>query len=293
MQSACQILPRHLQLNFLVLLWSLTGILGEKISLQPPALVFWRTAIATALFYFFCRWRRPRLLRISRPHLTLSLIAGFILGLHWLCFFGAIAVSNVSVGLAGFAATSLFTALLEPFVEKRRPNVRKVVLALLVAFGIVLIAGAKTEVPNQLQGLSLALIGALLAAIYSLMSKSLVTASVPGPTMMLYQIPAAHLATVAAILMVPQFSFEVPQPSDWPALLFLAFACTFLAYLWFARLLKHVTAYTMNLAVNFEPVYGILMAAFFFAEYQSLTPLFYLGATTIVLANLIHARQPQ
>ena len=220
-------------------------------------------------------------------------MAGFLLGLHWLCFFGAIAVSNVSVGLAGFAATSLFTALLEPFIEKKRPEIRKVLLALLVAVGIILIAGAKTEVPHPLLGLFLALVGAFLAAIYSLMSKSLVTASVPGPTLMVYQIPAANLATVAAILVVPQFGFEFPQSSDWPALLFLAIACTFVAYLWFARLLKHVTAYTMNLAINFEPVYGILMAAIFFAEYQSLTPLFYLGTATIVLANLIHARQPQ
>ena len=220
-------------------------------------------------------------------------MAGFILGLHWLCFFGAIAVSNVSVGLAGFAATSLFTALLEPLVDKKRPEIRKVLLALLVAVGIVLIAGAKTEVPNPLLGLSLALVGALLAAIYGLITKFLVTESVPGATLMLYQIPAANLATVAAILIVPQFDFQLPQTSDWPALLFLAIVCTFVAYLWFARLLKHVTAYTMNLAINFEPVYGILMAALFFAEYQSLTPLFYLGTATIVLANLIHARQPQ
>ena len=213
--------------------------------------------------------------------------------MHWLCFFGAIAVSNVSVGLAGFAATSLFTALLEPLIEKKRPEARKLLLALLVAVGIILIAGAKTEVPNQLLGLSIALVGALLAAIYSLMSKNLVTAAVPGPTIMVYQIPAANLATVAAILVVPQFRFEVPQSTDWPDLLFLAIACTFVAYLWFAHLFKHVTAYTMNLAINFEPVYGILLAALFLAEYQSLTPMFYLGTATIVLANLIHARQPQ
>ncbi|MGJ8724563.1 MAG: DMT family transporter [Roseibacillus sp.] len=292
-QTACQILPRLLQLNLLVLLWSLTGILGEVISMQPTALVFWRTAIAAAVFYFFCRLRRPHLLRISRPHLILSLTSGFILGMHWLCFFGAIALSNVSVGLAGFAATSLFTALLEPLIEKKRPETRKVLLALLVAVGIVLIAGAKTEVPHPLLGLSIALIGALLAAIYSLTSKSLITAAVPGPTLMLYQIPAANLATVAAILIVPRFGFEVPQTVDWPALLFLAIICTFFAYLWFARILKHVTAYTMNLAINFEPVYGILLAAIFFSEHQSLTPLFYLGTATIVLANLIHARQPQ
>lgn len=261
--------------------------------MQPAALVFWRTAIATAVFYFFCRLHRPQLFAISKRHRQLALISGFILGLHWLCFFGAIALSNVSIGLAGFAATSLFTVILESFTERKRPETRKVLLAVLVAAGIGLIAGAKTEVPNPLLGLSIALGGALLAVFYSLISKSLVTAEVPGPTIMVYQIPAANFATVLAILVVPSFDFEVPQPSDWVPLLILAIACTFVAYLWFARLLKHVTAYTMNLAINFEPVYGILMAAVFFAEHESLTPLFYLGTLTIIVANLLHARQPQ
>ncbi len=290
-QTACQILPRLLQLNLLVLLWSLTGILGEVISLQPPALVFWRTALAGAVYYFFCRFSRPNLLRSSRRHLTLALVAGFVLGVHWLCFFGAIAISNVSIGLAGFAATSLFTALLEPLTERKRPDSQKLFLAVLVALGIILIAGAETDAPHQTLGLIIALLGALLAAIYSLLSKGLVTAAVPGPTIMVYQILAANLAALLAILLVPTFTFESPQRSDWLPLLVLAIACTFGAYLWFTRLLQHVTAYTMNLAVNFEPVYGILMAAVFFAEHESLTPLFYLGTATIVLANFLHARQ--
>lgn len=290
-QPPCQILPRLLQLNLLVLLWSLTGILGEVISLPPPALVFWRTALAGVVFYLFCRLGRPNLLRTSRKHRVLALTSGFILGIHWLCFFGAIAVSNVSIGLAGFAATSLFTALLEPMLARKRPDPNKVFLAVLVALGIVLIAGAKTDAPNQILGLLIALVGALLAAIYSLLSKGLVTAAVPGPTIMVYQIPAANLAALLAILVVPSFSFETPQSSDWLPLLVLALACTFGAYLWFARLLQDVTAYTMNLAVNFEPVYGILMAAVFFAEHESLTPLFYLGTATIILANVLHSRQ--
>lgn len=287
------ILPRLLQLNLLVLLWSFTGILGEVISLQPAALVFWRTAIASLAYYVFCRWRCPQLLRISRRHLSLSLTAGFILGIHWICFFGAIALSNVSIGLAGFAATSLFTALLEPLLARKRPETQKVALAALVALGIVLIAGAKTDVPNAVGGLLVALLGALLAAIYSLMSKGLVTDAVPGPTMMTYQLPAANLATLLAMLLSPIFPFETPAQGDWPALLVLALICTCAAYLWFARLLKDVSAYTMNLAINFEPVYGIILAAIFFLEYESLTPLFYLGAAIIVLANTIHSIQPE
>jgi drug/metabolite transporter (DMT)-like permease len=283
-------LPRLLQLNLLVLLWSLTGILGEVVTLDPPALVFWRTAIAGMTFFTFCRFRRPHQLRISARHFWAASIAGFVLGIHWLCFFWAIAVSNVSMGLAGFAATSLFTALLEPLSEKRRPDTRQVLLALLVGGGILLIAAARTTVPNPHFGLLLALLGALLAAIYSIFSKQLVVAQVPGPTIMVYQIPAACLATFVAIAVVPGFSFELPTTTDWPPILTLALACTFLAYLWYAHLLKSLTIYTINLAINFEPIWGMLMAAAFFQEYEALGPLFYLGTLTILLANYLHSR---
>ena len=97
------------------------------------------------------------------------------------------------MGLAGFAATSLFTSLLEPLFQKKRPHRDKIALALLVAFGIILIASSETQVSNAKLGLVIALFGALLAAIYSIVSKSLVTSSVPGSTIMLYQIPASCL----------------------------------------------------------------------------------------------------
>lgn len=284
-------MPRFLQLNLLVLLWSLTGILGEVISLAPPALVFWRTLVASAVFYFFCRLKRPRLLRISRRHLLLTLSSGFLLGIHWLCFFGAIAVSNVSIGLAGFAATSLFTALLEPLLARRRPDGGQLLLAFLVAVGIILIAGAPTEVPNAKLGIGIALVGAFLASAYSLISKDLVEDAVPGPTIMLYQISASNLSILLAILVVPAFTLTAPIAADWPWLLILSLACTFAAYLWFAHLLKSLTAYTVNLAINFEPVYGIILAALFLKEYESVGLLFYLGTATIVVANVIHARK--
>lgn len=286
-------MPQLLQLNLLILLWSLTAILGRYLSLQPGAIVFWRTAIAAAVFYFFCRLTRPHLLRISRPDLLRALAAGAILGVHWWCFFGAVEVSNVSIGLAGFASTCLFTTLLESLARKARPRLLQLFLAGLVTLGIVLVVGAKTSVPNAGLGIALALVGAFLAAAYSLISKRLVMSAVPGPTIMLYQISAAFLVTVLGILVFPGMPFQTPLPSDWLPLLILAIACTFAAYLWYARLLKHLSAYTINLAINLEPIYGILMAAVLFVEHKALTPLFYLGTAIIICANVLHVKFPE
>ena len=53
------------------------------------------------------------------------------------------------------------------------------------------------------------------------------------------------------------------------------------------HLLRRLSPFTTNMALNFEPVYGLLLAAAIFREYQDLGPGFYLGALTIVGANLL------
>ncbi|MEM9080325.1 MAG: DMT family transporter [Verrucomicrobiota bacterium] len=282
-------MPKLLQLHLLVALWSLTGILSQFINLEIGSLVFWRTTLATATLALILKLRRQPLL-LPNNHLPLALVSGFLLGIHWLCFFGAIAVSNVSVGLAGFASTSLFTALLEPLFEKRRLRTREITLALLGGSGLLIIFGADTRVPNASLGIAIALLGALLAALYSLISRKLVLAQIPGPQIILTQLPAS---TLAALLTLPVLPFSPPAPTDWPWLLILSLACTVFAYLWYARLLQSLTAYTTNLAINFEPVYGILMAAALFHEHHSLTPQFYLGTLTILAANFLHSFKPQ
>ena len=231
-------------------------------------------------------------LTLPRKHIPLALGSGALIGTHWLCFFGAVEVSNISVGLAGFAATALFTALLEPLLARQRPNLGKIILSLLTVAGIVIIAASKTQVPRAGLGLGLALLGAFLASVYSISSKKLVDAKLPGATLMLYQIPSSCLCSGLAILLVPSFSWQWPQSSDWIPLISLAGFCTFFAYIWYAKLLQSISVYSSNLAFNFEPVYGMIMAAVFFKEYESLTPSFYLGSAIIVAANLLHARSP-
>ena len=53
------------------------------------------------------------------------------------------------------------------------------------------------------------------------------------------------------------------------------------------HLLKRLTAYTANLTMNFEPVWGILLGSVIFREYEQLQISFYLGAALILLANFL------
>jgi drug/metabolite transporter (DMT)-like permease len=62
----------------------------------------------------------------------------------------------------------------------------------------------------------------------------------------------------------------------------LALLCTLLPFLLFLRALRHITAFTTQLALNLEPVYAIVIAALLFREYTELTPRFYLGVALIL-----------
>jgi drug/metabolite transporter (DMT)-like permease len=290
-----------LQFHLLVVLFSFTGILGEVITLDAPALVAWRTLLASAVYFLWVWLRTPGRLRAGRGHRGGIFLNGMVLGFHWICFFGAIKVSNVSIGLAGLSTMSLFTALIEAVGERRRPRWPEVALGLVVLGGLLtLMAGTAPgglfslgeKAGTVLPGLLIALLGAFLAAVFSVVNRGFVLKGIPSTTILVFGMPGSCAAALLLIVAVPipWFAPEVPARADWLPLLALVLGCTFLAYIWYTNLMRHLTAYTSNMIANLEPVYGTLLAALILHEHEGLTPLFYAGLSTIVLANVLHAR---
>ena len=265
----------YLQLHLLVALLATTAVLGRMITLSAPALVWWRTGLAApaALLLVGVVFRRRVLPPV--PQLLKVLGIGMIVGCHWMCFFGAIKIANISICLAGMATISFFTAFTEPLMERRPVRRLEVGLGLLVLLGIVLVAGFER---GRLLGLAVALLGALLAA---------------DPLVMVaWEMAGACLACTIGLRV-----FDGPaaysalfdwRGLDWLWLLLLAGVCTVFAHAYHIHLLRHLSAYTGNLAMNCEPVYGITAAALLFSEHQVLHPGFYVGAGTILVANILH-----
>lgn len=285
-RTASPSLRHYLQLHLLVFVMATTAILGELIHMPAAGLVVWRTALAAVgagLWVTLVR-RKP-----VWPGLRMaaSLFGiGLIVGIHWVSFFAAIKLSNISICLAGFATVSLFTAFTEPLFEKRRIRPFEVLLGLLVLAGIALVAGFER---GNILGLAVAMLSALLAAIFPVFNRRLVTSGGDPLTMVGWEMIGA---CAAALALLPWIGGGVSlfdwRGLDWLWLLLLAWACTVFAHAFHIHLLRHLSAYTVNLAINFEPVYGILAAAILFHEHKQLTPFFYLGMGTILLANLLH-----
>ncbi|MEO5583299.1 MAG: EamA family transporter, partial [Saprospiraceae bacterium] len=64
--------------------------------------------------------------------------------------------------------------------------------------------------------------------------------------------------------------------------------CTTLAHILSLSALKHISAFALNLVLNLEPVYGIILAALLLQENKKLSGSFYLGATLIMISVLAY-----
>lgn len=276
------------QLHLLVGLYATTAIIGELLSVSAPVLVCWRTALAAVGGFLWVRAVGVRSVWPGGRDAVKLIGIGTLVGAHWLGFFGAIKLANVSICLAGMATISFFTAFTEPLITRRRVRPFEALLGLLVVGGILLIAGVERA---NLLGLGVALIGALLAAIFPVFNQVVVRRGVDPRVMVGWEMLGACGIT---LLLLPLFepagyaALADPTPRDWLLLLILAWVCTVFAYAFHIHLLRKLTAYATNLAINFEPIYGILAAAILFGEYRQLHPAFYLGALAILAANLMH-----
>lgn len=288
----------YLQLHLLVFLLATTAILGELISLSAAGLVVWRTllaALGAAAWVVTVRrksaWPGWRAVRSF-------FLVGLVIGVHWVCFFGAIKLSNVSICLAGMATISLFTAFTEPLMERRRIRPFEVLLGLLVVAGIALVVAAIMRAKGgqvaglergHLLGLLVAIFSAFLAAIFPVLNRKLVTTGGDPLVMVIWEMVGAFTAALSLYPLVGEGKpLFVWVHFDWLWILLLAWACTVFAHSFHIHLLRHLSAYTTNLAINLEPVWGILMAALLFKEHEQLHPLFYGGIATILLANALH-----
>jgi drug/metabolite transporter (DMT)-like permease len=75
---------------------------------------------------------------------------------------------------------------------------------------------------------------------------------------------------------------------DWLWILILAGICTVYAFSVSVELMKRLPVFSINLTINLEPVYGILLAVAIFGEKEKMTEQFYLGTAIILVSVLIY-----
>ena len=277
------LLSSHLKLHFIVLIYGFTAILGKLITLPAPQLVWYRMLIALITFYLFIRWKKTDI-SISRKQFFKLISIGSVVALHWITFFGAIKIANVSVALGCLAIVTLFTSLLEPFFFHKRINALEVIIGLLIILGLYLIFRYETK---YTLGVVVALISAFLAGLFTVLNKIMVS-KYKASVISFYEMMGG-LSCITIYLLISTWRgnpLSLPSPSDFIFLLVLGIVCTAYAFAVQVDIMKHLTAYIVALTINLEPVYGIILAWFLFGESEHMTGGFYLG-TTIILVSVL------
>jgi drug/metabolite transporter (DMT)-like permease len=273
------------QIHFCVLLWGFTAILGKLITLPAQALVVWRMLLVSVLLAVLPRvWRGMRRL----PPRLIAIYAGIgvIVALHWLTFYGAIKLANASVAVSCLALGSIFTAIIEPMLTGKPHARSEILLGLMVIPGVYLLIGG---VPLSMHlGIAVGILSSLLTAVFATLNKRYVHEADPeSVTFIEMSVGALALAGASALYFGVDATFIRPDLYNFSLLLVLAILCTLLPFILSLHALRHISAFSTQLALNLEPVYAIVIAALWLKEYQELTPQFYVGVAVILSAVFV------
>ncbi len=278
-----------LKMHLAVLLFGFTAILGNLIELSAIMIVWWRVLITSISLLFFISFGK-KLLLIKRKYLLRFCGIGVIIGLHWICFFGAVKWANSSVALICMATTALFTALIEPYINRTTISKLEVFTGAIIIPGMILLVSATSL--ELRWGFIPGILAAVFASLFAILNKKYIHEAD------YFSITFLELtsATIFISIMLPMLflfsedtQFFPPGLYDWIYLLVLALLCTTLAHVLALSALKEITAFNSNLIINLEPLYGILMAIFLLKEHQDLSSGFYLGSIIILIVIFVYS----
>lgn len=278
-------LKSYLNLHLIVFIWGFTAILGALITITADALVWYRMLFAGFFLAVFIVFKKKSF-QIPLRSLLKLVFVGLLIALHWIFFFKAIHVSNVSITLSVFSLGAFFASLLEPIFYGRK------VLWYEVFFGLIIIAGLalimQVEI-NYLDGMLYALTSIILGVLFTLMNGKLIERHDPS-VISFYEFLAGFVFITFYFLLQQKFSFDffVLTVNNWVLILILASVCTAYAFTASVKVMQKLSPYTVMLTTNLEPVYGIILAYFILGGKEKMSKEFYIGALIIVITVILN-----
>jgi drug/metabolite transporter (DMT)-like permease len=277
----------YFKMHLAIFLWGFTGLFGKLISLNEGMLVWYRLlissiAIAVILFY------RKSFPKISFREVGIIAAIGILVMLHWVTFYASIKLASISVAMICLSSIALFVSFIEPLVNKQRFDKMEILFSAFAVLGIFFIY--KSDISAS-AGIIVGVISALLSAMFSSLNKKIAHKYEP---LTISLIELASGLIFLTLLLPLYFKIQptehyMPTTMDWLWLMILSLACTVFTWILSLQALQKVSAFTVALALNLEPVYGIILAIAFAGEAKILNAGFYLGGLLIMLTVVAHA----
>jgi drug/metabolite transporter (DMT)-like permease len=278
-------LKNYLLLHLIVFIWGFTAILGALISIEAIPLVFFRMGLAVIFIVFFFLIQKKSFL-INKKGLVKFLITGIIIALHWIFFFKAIKVSNVSVALVTMSTGAFFTSILEPLFFRRRFSLLEIFFGLVVILGLYIIFNFES---SYKLGIIYALISSFLSSLFSVLN-GLFIKEYDENRISFYQLLFGTLFVFAYLILSGKITsdFFILSKMDWFYLFVLSSVCTAYAFIASVKIMKYISPYTLMLTINLEPIYAIILALFIFGDKEKMHPEFYFGAVIVLGVVLLN-----
>ena len=276
-----------LHLHFLVFIAGFTAILGELITIKAISLVWYRMVMAFILIFIYIKIAKVNLKIDLKSVLRLS-IAGIIIALHWITFFGSIDEANISIALAMFSTGAFFASIIEPIIYKRAIIGYEIVFGILVITGVFIITQSELK---YLTGIILGISSAFLSSLFAVLNGSFLKKHTATVISFYEFISGVTFISLYLLFFGEGFTAEFFNLShlDFGYLFILASICTAYAFIASVYIMKTISPYTVVLTYNLEPVYGIILALILFPEKEKMTNSFYYGAIIIIGVVFLNA----
>mgnify|MGYP006151776205 FL=1 len=263
----------------MVVILGLTGVFGKLISLSAIHLVWYRMGIAFISIAIFLAFKK-QLFSVSKKDFLGLLGVGALVTFHWLCFFESIKVSTVSVAVVCLATSSLFSALIEPFFFKRKFLFYEVIMGVVVVVALAFIMGTETK---YFWGYFYGIMAALLATLFTLFNAKYINKVGAAKITMIEMLSGVII--ISCILFFQQdytvFTTKI-SITDLTYLILLGTLCTAMVFVWLTEIMRHITPYSLIMAINLEPVYSIIFALIIFGDNELMSSSFYFGSCVII-----------
>ncbi len=275
----------YLLLHLIVFIWGFSPVLGRFITADAWQLVWFRVLISAIVTFFYLLISKQSLVITKKQFLQLSGV-GLIIMVHWLAFYGAIKVSNISITLVAFSTGTLFSSIVEPILYKRTIRMYEVIIGLIIIGAIGLIFSIETRF---WLGIVLGMFAALTSSIFGVINGLLVKTIKPA-IISFYELFAAFIGLTLVLAVMQNFTitFFTLDNNSIIGLLILSLVCTVFPFIASVNLSKYISPYTIVLTVNLETVYGIIWAILFYKENNEVKPTFYIGVCIILFAIFLN-----
>jgi drug/metabolite transporter (DMT)-like permease len=279
----------YFKLHFIVFLFGFTAVLGKLISLPSVEMVFYRTMLAAVGMAVLMLIIKADF-TVSKADLLKILLTSIIVAIHWITFFASGKISNPSTSLVGFATCSFWAAIFEPIAKRKKIHLLEIGLGIVVLIGLGIILALDFKYPL---GLFLGVISGMTAALFTVINSNLVT-RVNTYSITFYEMLGA---CISILLFLPIYKntfaaggelLLIPTYIDWVYIAIMAWACSVYAYSATIELTKKLSVFFIQLALNLEPVYGIILALIIFGQNEVMSLKFYLGTLIILGAVVVY-----